>query len=748
MLKAIDRHVRDVGSREPRMRRLKELQEHYALVTKPKAHPYQGCANIKTPTVTAPVLQISARLFDMVWPTSGKVFNVVAGTTDDLKWMHASEAFGNSYVRYNIPYMGTSLADTLHQKCLYGSAFRRTHWDAYTRKVRSDRVSIDDFVVPYAERSSDPSMADVSHYTLVLHMTYDEILDFAEDKLFVNVDKIKRSDRGDTAPSAFAEATQKIDGVSPSDDEEDGERQVLEHHCRWKLPNAPDVHPAFDGKVHYVYVVVDVASEQVLRMCLREEEDPDDKRRFERESRKYEQYLDQMRAFQAAQQLKAQAALTAMTAPPVPGALDATAAPVPGAMDATAPGAALAPAPAAGPPVPAAPPPTVLPPAPVRKRQVCFFTHYRCFQGEGFYGLGYGDMLLGLAVAINTLLNQTADGGALRNSKPAFMSRQVRIPRGSHNVKPGEFIEVDGPINEIQKAIMFLDPPQNDPTTVPLIKMLDAMKDSMVGNADLMSGEVPGSNQTKAGMQILAEQMMMPISVLARQTREEFRHELDKIWRCLGVFLEDDEIQEFLNVETGQPQQMPIGRWMFTPTMHLIPASDPRAKSQRVEDHQRLFSYVMNNPFVIQGPAAPAIMRALTEEGFKIFPDGDKLIPLLPPPQPVNPPPPPPKPQWAENASFLRGQDSPVHPDDNDEEHMSDLMMFLQSPAAQMMDKTGRDMAERHLRAHQAQAIEKKGAALERAKQNALAGPSGIGPSPMAGGAGFPAPGQVAPGAA
>jgi transposase-like protein len=733
--KVIERHSDDVGAREGRMKKLKQIQEAYALVTKPKSRPFNGCANISTPAVTAPILQISARLFDMTWPSTGRVFNVVPATAADQTYAHTTESFANSYLRYNMSNMGTSMADTIQQKCAYGSSFRRTGWDSYMRRIKSDRISIDDFVAPFAHRTSDPSMADVPHYTLQLHLTWDDIQDYGDEKLFVNTDKIKKENRGDHSVSGFVETTRKIDGVSPGEGGDDSPRQVLEHHCRWKLPNDPETHAAFDGKRHYVYIVVDAATEEVLRVCLREEDDPDDKRRFDRETAKFQQYKAELIAYQAALQAQQQQqmlmAAQAAAQPTIAGPM--------GVMMAQPPPMQMAPLP---------PEPQAVPvPQPIRKRQITFFTHYRCFQGEGFYGLGYGDMLLGLAVAMNTIINQHVDGVTLRNSKPAFMSRQVRMQRGSVAVQPGEFIEVDGPINQIRDAIMWLDPPQNDPSTVPLIKMLDAMKDTMAGSADLMSGEIPGSNQTKAGMQMLTEQMMMPITVLARQTREEFKHELDKIWRCFGVFLEDEEIAEFLNVDTNQPQQVNIGRWMFSPTVHLVPASDPRAKSQRVEDHQRLFAYVMSNPFIQQGPAAPAIMRQLTEEGFRIHPDGEKLISLLPPAQPPGPPPPPPqKPYWAEDAGFMRGQDSPVHPDDNDDEHVAMHMEYLRGGEAQVMDKTGRNMAEKHIRGHLAAKQEKKGAQFEQLKQQQqppFPQPNGGALGPLAGGAPGQAPSGV-----
>jgi hypothetical protein len=385
-------------------------------------------------------------------------------------------------------------------------------------------------------------------------------------------------------------------------------------------------------------------------------------------------------------------------------------------------------------------------PAPIRKRQICFFTHYRCFPSDGFYGLGYGDLLFGLAKAEDTLLNQHIDGVTLKNAKPMFMSRQLRMQRGQINVQPGEAIEVDAPMGSIRDAIMWLDPPQNDPTTVPLVNLLDRMKDSMVGSSDLMSGQIPGSNQTKGGLQILAEQAMAPITVLARRIKEAFRHELEKIWRCWGVFLDDDEVADVV-AEGGVSQQIHVGKWMFSPTAHLVPASDPRMKSQKVEDHMALVQYVTQNPIVMANPqVGMPVLSKLLEEGLRIFPDGEKILPILqqrPPP----PPPPQPKPQWAENAGFLNGQDSPVLPPDNDDQHIAELTLFMESPDAQKMDKTGRDMAERHLRAHAAQRIQKSQGAVtiaqvhqQRQQQQppGLPGPGPGGPPPMAGPANHP----------
>lgn len=757
--KVRDRYDRDLSSRSDRMKRLRDLQEMYALVPKPKNFPFHKAANVKTPALTGPNLQIQARLYDMVWPPAGKIFTVVPATAEDQAIARITETFANSYVRYRMPYMAQGLDDTLHQMCLYGSAFRRTYWDAFSCAVRSDWVPLDDFVVNYKQRSQDPSMSDVGRYTFRHWMTRAELADYGDSGTFVNTELVTAA-TGENDTSDFKATSDKIDGQSTDDEgdsDEDVPRPVLEQHCRWKLPNSPQKHPAFNGKARYVVILIDAWSSQVLRIALREEDDPDDKRRFDRQQQAFEQYQDQMRSFLAAKQAQLLAPPPQeMSLPPELAGADTTM--PPGGPPEMGPPDTTMPAQAQGPPdataplgAPPGPPPQMPPsmqpleeprpapePAPIRKRQICFFTHYRCFPSEGFYGLGYGDLLYGLCKAEDTLLNQHIDGVTLKNAKPMFMSRSLRMKRGEINVQPGSAIEVDAPMGSIRDAIMFLDPPQNDPSTVPLVKLIDGMKDSMVGSSDMMSGQGPGSNQTKAGIQLLAEQAMTPITVLARRVKEAFRHELDKMWRCWGVFLEDEDIADVV-AEGGVPQQIQVGKWMFSPTAHLVPASDPRMKSQRIEDHMALVGYVTQNPLIMQNPqVGMPVLSKLLEAGLRIFPDGEQLIPLLQPPQ-QEPPPPEPKPQWAENAGFLKGEDAPVLPDDDHDQHISELQMFMQSPDASVMDKVGRDMSEKHLRGHYSARLMKNGAQLEQ-QRAAISGSGPPGAPPMAGPPDLPPP--------
>lgn len=688
----------DVKSREPRMRKIREYYGLYASVMKAKNFPFQNAANVNLPVLTYPMLQVQGRLFDMLWPANGKVLYAAPTSLADITRANAAETFANAYIRDRMPEMAQGLDDTLHQVCINGSAFRRTYWNAGEGRVCSDWIPIEDFVVAHSKRSQDPSMRDVQRYTMVQHLTMFDLEALGDGGTYANVDKVKAQEPERTHESELVHQLEKIDGSQPATDTtlEDKPRQVLEQHRTLRLPNKPGVHAAFDGKPHAVIVTVDEMSETVLSIVVREEPDPADFPRLTRETQAYDQHMEALQSFTQAHA----AAQTAMETARQLG--------VPLPPDFA---------------VPQPPPPPKglaidesgmpVQPKPQRMREICFFTHYRAFPSEGFYGLGFGDFLAPLNKGVNALINQHIDGVTLRNAKPGFISKQMKGQRGTIELRPGMLTEVDAPSGSIKDGIAWMDSPLNDPTTMPLVEMLLGLGDKLVASSDLMSGQTSGANRTAKETQILAEQAMAQITVLARRIKEAFRHELDKIWRCWGVFLPDEEVVSIVG-DGQEPTTVKIGRDMFRPDARVIPAADPRTKTQRVDESTAVYQLVTSSPYINQGlppPQREQAMALATEDMLRSL-GAERYVKLVQPPPPPPPGPPPPRPYWAEDADFLRGKDSTPNPADDDSVHIAGHMAALNSPAGAALDKKGRDMAEHHIRLHHAQRIDKGGIAL------------------------------------
>lgn len=676
-----DLYVADVRSRADRMKKYKKFLELYASLTKRNGFPYQNVPHVNVPALAYPMLQVHARLYDMIWPENGKVIHSAPSSPSDMQRATATEKFGNSYIRIRMPEMEQGLDDTLAQMCLFGSAFRRTYWDAYERRVRSDWIPAEDFVVAREHRSQDPSMRDVPRYTLVNHMTMADLETYGQEGIYENVDGLRLADDDNAEGKQLEDTKAKLDGTSSSardDQDPDKPRMVLEQHCRWRLPNRPG-HPSFDGRYHYVIITIDEPTKRVLRVVLREEDDPEDVKRYNREAQEtgFAAYKVEREAYEAGL-AQAQAAVAA------------------GDPNAILP----------------MPPPEVTEPAKPRKRQVCFFTHYRAFPSEGFYGLGFGDFIAPLAESANNILNQFMIGMTLKNSRPGFISTSLRGPQGAVQAQPGVLQPLDAPAAAIKEGIVWLDVPPNDPGTIPAAKMLLDMGEKLAGSSDIMSGSTSGANRTAKEMQILNSQVMKQISVLARRVIGAFKHEIDKIWRCWGVFLpEKPETMPVVDPATGQPEELPISRAMFIPDARVIPAADPRMRFEKIEEAQQKFGAVMSNPMTAQNPMA---VYEATKEQLQAI-GADRILAYVQPPQP--PPPPQAKPHHEEAAGWLRGEQPNVHPDDNDDEHTNEHLAFLSSPDAQMLAKEGRDAAEQHVRNHRAQALQKRAAAMQANQQ-------------------------------
>jgi hypothetical protein len=161
----------DLKSRSGREKKWKEATELYSAMLKPKSHPWQGCANVNLNVLSYTSLQVHARLFDMIWPDNGKVIYSAPSSVDDFGRAAATELFANSYLRTKMTEMAQGLDDSLAQLVIYGSTFRRTAWDAYLDRARTDWIPVEDFVVAQEFRSQDPSMRDVPRYTYVTQPT-------------------------------------------------------------------------------------------------------------------------------------------------------------------------------------------------------------------------------------------------------------------------------------------------------------------------------------------------------------------------------------------------------------------------------------------------------------------------------------------------------------------------------------------------------------------------------------------------
>lgn len=661
-----------VESRAEHMKQLRRWYELYASVKRVKNWPFQNCANVNEPLLTYAVLQVHGRLFDMLIPAKGNIYNSLPTRIDDdaeVDRAERTEVYTNWYLRERIPDYRMSYDDTLWQTVIFGSTFRHSYWDETEGRICSEWIGIEDFVVPYSCKVTDPTMRGVPHYTWVRHMSAPDIEDRIDSGEYSEKARARITPTTTTTKygkdSEFKEVVDQVDGTSPRSSRflEDEDRRVLYHYRKIRLPKAPERHEAFDGKYHPVLIVIDEESKAILRVILREEDDPKDKKRL-------------------------------ASMPVLPG------------QD---------------------------PPKP-RKREVFFFTHYKCFPSEGFYGLGFGTFIGPMNEAVNTLINQQIDRATVNNSGGGLISRQIRFQRGPINRQPGEFTEVDAPPSALKDGLIQWPQSNPDPEGRWFVEHIEQLANRTSGAGDTLSGEPVGSNETARAAMARYEQAQKQISILAARIIGYMTADVRIIWRLLSVYLDPAEYEDVVDAQ-GKPRQIKIGPDDFVPDARVQPTADARLTShaQRLAEAMDFFNFVCNP----QGPPElsqnPAIRRAAIERVF-IAMDAHDMVELLGPP-PGPPQPPPPQPQYEENAGFLKEQDAQVKPEDDDDQHLLELHHFKNDPlGGHQLSPAGKKMAENHERAHFAQKMIKERQADEQRKQAAAAllGSNGGGPGGMA----------------
>jgi hypothetical protein len=710
--RCLEDYESDIEARTGHMRMLRKWYELYAGISKTKDWPFQKAANVSIPALTWTLLQISGRIYDAILPEKGDILSVVPARAEDpaeIDRCTRTELYSNAYIRDRVPEFRPSYDKTIWQMCTFGSTFRYGYWDMLEDRLRTDSIPIDDFVVPYRCRSSDPLMRDVPRYTYVRHLTLFEIQDRAEvgefDQAVVDTLKPGLGKRTDKK-SEFKQTVEQVDGVSEPTTQsflEDEERDVYQQHRWLRLPKDPARHPLFDGKPHPVKICIDETEEKVLSVMPMEEDDPTDARRFVKEKGAFDQATQAHQAFEAS---------GGMTVDPQSGA-----------------------------PVPMPPPPELPPePKPVRQRQLCLFTHWKAFEGEGFYGLGFGHFIGPLNEAMNTMFNQQIDRSTVNNAGGGIISRQMRFQRGAIDRQPGKYVEVDAPASAIKDGLQNWPMVPADPDGRWFVQMLEGWANRTSGAGDTLSGEPIGSNETARAAMARFEQATKQISILASRTLSYMTADFRIDWSLFAVHLDEQEYVDLVDSQ-GKARGINIGRADFQPDAKVTPTADPRigSRAQRISEAQDALNFLTAPTAPLELSQNPAVRRSVIERVLRAM-DMHEMIDLLGPP-PGPPQPPQPKPQWDENAGFLKDQDQPVNPQDDDDAHLLEIQNFKQDPLGyEKLSPTGRKMLDNHERGHLAQSLTKTRQAHEQ-QAAAVGGPPGGAPPGMA-----PAPGNGPPG--
>ncbi len=324
-----------------------------------------------------------------------------------------------------------------------------------------------------------------------------------------------------------------------------------------------------------------------------------------------------------------------------------------------------------------------------------YFTHYPFIPNpEGFYALGYGTLLRGLNEGANTILNEVIDAGALANIQGGFVSKRVGAKRGVLTFKPGEFKEIDGLVDDLNKSIFTFDFKGPDATLYSTLGLLFEYAKMVSSVSETLTGQLPASDTPASTVVALIEEGRKVYSAIHRRNHRAFKKELKKIYRLNSIFLDKEEYFRVLG-DNRMPDGplLQVGAQDFVGNIDVIPVSDPTisSRAEQIMKAEAWMREVQSNPVVANNKKAQ--FQAFEKYALSLdIPDVETYL------EPEGPPPNIPPEQ--ENAMMLADEQPTVLPEQIHLQHMQIHDELVNGPFAKQMTPVGKQIRDRHHQHH------------------------------------------------
>lgn len=607
----------------------------------PKQPPFENVSNAHVPILLENMTRLYMRASQELFGDWRSVFGVEALNVQDRPIADVLSKHGNWQIREQIPDFRRQFG---HRGMLHffvnGDVCSHSYYSNDLKQNRHEILTADEFITPYVHVTTMPDYSDLPYYFKVMHR-YRHQIERHKDVWF-EVDRVikKESPSWEDEPtSVLRDTVADVQGVHKPSDDRRAPYKLLHYEGWEKLPE--------QKMDRWVKAIIDYRTHAVLSLEIFEEDDWQDKLRYEQQMG---ELMDYRQAEQAWQQVgQAQLQQEALLNQVDSGAVDGMA---PEQLDHI--GGVLQdiqanPLPT-DPPVPPAwldPDDPEAEPAKIRKVPIRMFSHGVCIEPMvGNLGIAPGRIVSDLNRAANVALSIWTDAASLANNWSIITTDLVEFQE-PFNILPGKVNKATGTTGmDLQNGIKELRPgPAND-QLINLVNMTKEWGQSSVHSNDVMSGVAGKSGESWRGLSARIEQATRNLAGYTQKYAVEFlENVLKNNARLNAIYLPEEEIIN-INLDKMQgPEQLRIGRAMYERDYRVTFAADLRfaTESQRIAEADEMAQMPQiipplqqNIPFLYQ-----AAKRML--EARRLF----DLIPFLgpeppPPDQPLGLPPPPP----------------------------------------------------------------------------------------------------------
>ena len=204
-----------------------------------------------------------------------------------------------------------------------------------------------------------------------------------------------------------------------------------------------------------------------------------------------------------------------------------------------------------------------------------YFTRYIFMPSidGGFYGMGFGSLLMSTNSAINTILNQLIDAGTLSNRQNGFLGRGLKLGRGkSLQLKSGEWRPVDVTGDDLRKNVFPMPIREPSSTLYALLTLLIESGKELAGMTEILAGNSPGANVPAESVLALIEQGLQVYSAVHKRVHRAQYKEFAKIRRLNALYLDQMSYTNVLD-----DQQAVVQSDFSSHDFDVEPVSDPNS---------------------------------------------------------------------------------------------------------------------------------------------------------------------------
>ena len=296
------------------------------------------------------------------------------------------------------------------------------------------------------------------------------------------------------------------------------------------------------------------------------------------------------------------------------------------------------------------------------KKRRDWFVSYKFLPGLGFYGFGLYHLIGGLGKAATGSLRALLDSAAFSNMQGGFKLRG-RVSGGEVQVNPGEFVDLDATVDDVNKAIMPLPFKEPSGSLFSLLGYIVEAGQRFASTADLNVGE--GNPNAPVGSTVaLIEQGSKAFSAIHKRLHYSQGQE----FKLLADLNAENLPEQFTFSLIGGDSEVFAAD--FNERIDILPVSDPNifSTAQRIAQAQAVLQMAQSAPDMHDMYAAYKRMY----EAIRI-PNIDEIL-VKPADAPMLDP-------IDENMSVMYGKPIKAFIEQDHESHIAVHMQFLQDPS-------------------------------------------------------------------